>query len=92
MTTTLNTSCSENTMVLSATRGVSACMYFLVVEVMGTNFWRTLPIWCTTCMGEVPSLEKLVRYSTPSLWGGWTGHDMGHVFVNDGLADLSDDE
>jgi hypothetical protein len=30
MTTTLNTSCSENTMVLSARRGVSACMYFLV--------------------------------------------------------------
>ena len=30
MTTTLNTSCSENTMVLSARRGVSAWMYFLV--------------------------------------------------------------
>ena len=30
MTTTLNTSCSENTMVLSARRGVSACIYFLV--------------------------------------------------------------
>jgi hypothetical protein len=32
MTTTLDTSCSENTMVLSARRGfpVSACMYFLV--------------------------------------------------------------
>ena len=31
MTTTLNTSYSENTMqVLSARRGVSACMYFLV--------------------------------------------------------------
>ena len=30
MTTTLNTSCSENTIDLSARRGVSACMYFLV--------------------------------------------------------------
>jgi hypothetical protein len=33
MTTTLNTSRSENTMVLSAR--VSACMYFLVVKVLG---------------------------------------------------------
>ena len=33
MTTTLNTSRSENTMVLSAR--VSACMYFLVVSVLG---------------------------------------------------------
>jgi hypothetical protein len=30
MTTTLNTSCSENTIVLSARRGGSACMYYLV--------------------------------------------------------------
>ena len=29
VTTTLNTLCSENTMILSARRGVSACMYFL---------------------------------------------------------------
>ena len=29
VTTTLNTSCSEYTMVLSARRGVSTCMYFL---------------------------------------------------------------
>jgi hypothetical protein len=32
MTTILDTSCSENTMVLSARRGVAACMYFLVVN------------------------------------------------------------
>jgi hypothetical protein len=32
MTTTLDTSCSENTMVLSARRGfLHACMYFLVI-------------------------------------------------------------
>jgi hypothetical protein len=31
MTKTLDTSCSENTMVLSARGGVSACMYFLVL-------------------------------------------------------------
>ena len=30
MTTTLDTLCSENTMVLSARRRVSACMYFLM--------------------------------------------------------------
>jgi hypothetical protein len=30
MTTILDTSCSENTMVWSAKRGVSACMFFLV--------------------------------------------------------------
>jgi hypothetical protein len=33
MITPLNTSCSENTMVLSARRGVSACMYFLVYNI-----------------------------------------------------------
>ena len=33
MTTTLNTSCSENIMVLSEGEGVSACMYFLVIEI-----------------------------------------------------------
>jgi hypothetical protein len=33
MTTTSNTSCSENTMALSARRGVSACMYFQVIFV-----------------------------------------------------------
>ena len=33
MTTTLNTSCSENTMVSSARRGVSACMYFSTKEI-----------------------------------------------------------
>jgi hypothetical protein len=32
MTTTLNISCSENTMVLSARRGVSVSMYFLVIQ------------------------------------------------------------
>ena len=32
MTTTLNTSCSENTMVSSARRGVSASMYFSTKE------------------------------------------------------------
>ena len=37
MTTTLNTSRSENTMVLSAR--VSACMYFLVVEVENSKIY-----------------------------------------------------
>ena len=36
MTTTLDTSCSDNTMVLSARRSVSACMYFLV-----TSYFRS---------------------------------------------------
>jgi hypothetical protein len=36
MTTTLNTSCSENTIYLSARRGVSACMSFLV----NNNIWE----------------------------------------------------
>jgi hypothetical protein len=35
---TLNISCSDNTMVLSARRGVSACMYFLVSCVLGIRF------------------------------------------------------
>ena len=42
-------------------------------------------------MGEVPLLEELVRYGTPSLRSGGAGHHFGHVLI-DGLADLSDDE
>jgi hypothetical protein len=37
MTTTLDTSCSENTMVLSARPGFSACMYFLVIKYSSCN-------------------------------------------------------
>ena len=48
MTTTLNTSRSENTMILSAR--VSACMYFLVISkfeiATGNEFRAHINHWC----------------------------------------------
>jgi hypothetical protein len=42
MTTTLNTSCSENTMVLSARRGVSACMHVFSSKIVNQNVLTAL--------------------------------------------------
>ena len=51
MTTTVDTACSENTMVLSARRGVSACMYFLV-GMMKTIAPVSLYVFNRACMND----------------------------------------
>jgi hypothetical protein len=62
MTTTLNTSCSENTMVLSARRGVSACMYFLVSNYIHASFiiMYLIPFWCFVIVVKILETSNLL--------------------------------
>ena len=68
MTTTLTTSCSENTMVLSARRGVSACMYFLI-KIMETKFLLShcILLILFLCDFQVTSVCMINVWR----WNGW---------------------
>ena len=53
MTTTLDTSCSENTMVLSARRGfLHACMYFLVLSLIVSCIYN-MHDWSHTSLAKI---------------------------------------